>query len=104
MLTQTLLKAVSEPRRQEILTLLQVKGELAVGEIADQVDVTQQAISLHLKKLEEAGLVKARREGTKHLYTVIPEGFKPLQEFVANFWDEKLDKLKEQVEKNDRNL
>jgi DNA-binding transcriptional ArsR family regulator len=95
---QAVLRAISEPRRQELLTLLRSRGELSVGELADQVKVTQQAVSLHLKVLEEAGLVTARREGTRHIYAVRPEGFKPVQEFVSLFWGEQLAELKREIE------
>jgi DNA-binding transcriptional ArsR family regulator len=91
------LKAVAEPRRREILNLLR-GGPRAVNDIADQVDVTQQAVSQHLKVLEEAGLVTARREGTRHLYAVRPEGFEPVQAFVRSFWDDHLAALKQAVE------
>jgi DNA-binding transcriptional ArsR family regulator len=87
------LRALAEPRRREILEILR-DGPRAVTEIADQVDVTQQAVSQHLKVLEEAGLVEARREGTRHLYAVRPEGFAPVASFVQSFWGARLDKLK----------
>ena len=48
--TATALKALGEPRRVEILQLLR-DGPLTVGEIAAQVDVTQQAVSQHLAVL-----------------------------------------------------
>jgi DNA-binding transcriptional ArsR family regulator len=91
------LRALAEPRRREILELLK-DGPRAVTDIADQVDVTQQAVSQHLKVLEEAGLVEARREGTRHLYAVRPEGFAPVEAFVKDFWDVKLRGLKRKVE------
>ena len=92
---QTALQAVAEPRRRELLLLLRDNGELSVGDLAARVDVTQQAVSLHMKALEAAGLVAARREGTRHLYAVRPEGFRPIQEFVATFWSDQLGKLKD---------
>ncbi len=95
---QAALKAIAEPRRRALLQLLKSRGTLSVGEIADSVDVTQQAVSLHLKVLEEAGLVEARREGTRHLYAVRPEGFKPVQDFVRGFWNEQLAGLKGTLE------
>lgn len=91
--TQLALKALSEPRRCEILDLLRV-SPMAVVDIAERVDVTQQAVSQHLKVLESAGLVEARREGTRHIYSVRPEGFAPVEAFVRRFWDEKLADLK----------
>ena len=91
------LRALAEPRRREIHELLR-NGPRAVTEIADDVDVTQQAVSQHLKVLEEAGLVEARREGTRHLYAVRPEGFAPVEAFVKGFWSTKLESLKKKVE------
>ena len=92
------LKALGEPRRVEILRLLQ-KGPRAVGEIAAEVDVSQQAVSQHLAVLGSAGLVEARREGTRRVYAVRPEGFAPAHEFVSEFWSEHLGALKEEIEK-----
>src|SRR5262245_50231568 len=92
------LKAISEPRRREILGILRDRGPLAVGDLAELVDVTQQAVSQHLRVLEDARLVQARREGTRHVYAVRPEGFRPVQEFVAQFWGPRLESLKRAVE------
>ena len=94
---QSALKALSEPRRRQLLELLRDEGAQAVGVLARRVDITQQAVSLHLKVLEEAGLVEARREGTKHIYAVKPEGFRPIEEFVAGFWTERLGALKRKL-------
>ena len=95
---QAVLKALAEPRRRELLEILRDAGTLSVGELSERVSVTQQAVSLHLKVLEEAGLVEARREGTRHLYAVKPRGFRPVEEFVSGFWRGKLAELKKQSE------
>jgi DNA-binding transcriptional ArsR family regulator len=92
------LKALGEPRRVEILQLLR-SGPRSVGEIADAVDVTQQAVSQHLAVLDDAGLVEARREGTRRLYAVRPAGFAPVESFVRAFWDLRLRDLKDEIEK-----
>jgi DNA-binding transcriptional ArsR family regulator len=92
------LKALGEPRRVEILSLLRA-GPRAVGEIAAEVDVSQQAASQHLAVLGKAGLVEARREGTRHLYSIRPEGFAPVAAFVEAFWAPKLAALKQEIEK-----
>jgi DNA-binding transcriptional ArsR family regulator len=91
-------KALGEPRRIEILRLLR-GGPKAVGEIAEAVDVTQQAASQHLAVLGSAGLVEARREGTKRLYSIRPDGFAPVRAFVEAFWTLKLGALKTEIEK-----
>jgi DNA-binding transcriptional ArsR family regulator len=92
------LKALAEPRRMEILKLLKLRPH-AVGEIAAEVGVTQQAVSQHLALLERAGLVEARREGTRSLYAVRPAGFAPIEAFVRQFWEPRLAKLKDEIEK-----
>jgi DNA-binding transcriptional ArsR family regulator len=95
--TATALKALGEPRRVEILQLLR-DGPRTVGEIAAQVDVTQQAVSQHLAVLGQAGLVEARREGTRSIYAVRPDGFAPVEEFVRSFWAPRLRALKDDLE------
>jgi DNA-binding transcriptional ArsR family regulator len=44
--------------------------------------------------LRAAGLVEERREGTRRLYRVRPEGFVPLQAFLDRFWDGRLERLR----------
>jgi DNA-binding transcriptional ArsR family regulator len=95
--TALVLKALGEPRRVEILSLLK-KGPRAVGEIAALVDVSQQAVSQHLAVLDAAGLVQAHKEGTRSLYAVRPEGFRPVEAFVKGFWGSHLEQLKAEVE------
>ena len=82
----------------EILRVLRT-GPRAVGEIAVEVDVTQQAASQHLAVLSKAGLVEARKEGTRHLYAIRPEGFAPVAALVESFWSPKLAALKAEIEK-----
>jgi DNA-binding transcriptional ArsR family regulator len=92
------LKALGEPRRVEILRVLRA-GPRAVGEIAAEVDVTQQAASQHLAVLGKAGLVQARKEGTRNVYAIKPDGFAPIVAFVENFWSPRLVALKDEIEK-----
>jgi DNA-binding transcriptional ArsR family regulator len=91
------LKALAEPHRRVILEL--VAGEpRPVGDIAGHLDITPQAVSRHLKVLREAGLVDERREGTRHLFVVNPDGFSAVQQFLADFWTQHLGQLREAVE------
>ncbi len=77
-------------------------GELSAGEIADHFDVTRPAVSQHLNVLKEAGLVSERRNGTKRLYRARPEGLVPLRAFLEEFWDEGLEALKREAEREER--
>jgi DNA-binding transcriptional ArsR family regulator len=91
------LRALAEPSRLAILTLIRVR-ELPAGEIAERFKTTRSAVSQHLRVLADAGLVAERREGTKRLYRLRPEGFRSLRKFLDTFWDEKLNLLKQEVE------
>lgn len=50
-------------------------------------------------ELESAGLVEARREGTRSVCAVRPEGFAPVEAFVREFWEPRLAVLKSEIEK-----
>jgi DNA-binding transcriptional ArsR family regulator len=97
-------EAVAQPKRREILRLLAGR-ELGATEIASHFDVTQPAISQHLKVLKGVGLVNERRQGTKRLLSVRPEGLAQLNDFLAEILPGSLDRLKraaEQEEQRDR--
>lgn len=98
---QDVLKALAEPRRQEILKLVSDR-ELASGEIAAHFEVSRPAISQHLQVLKAAGLVHERREGTKHFYLARPEGLAELRSFLQEFWSSALDRLAEAAESEER--
>ena len=61
------MKALSDPTRREILTLLKA-GRLAAGEIGEHFDMTAAAISRHLSVLKEADLIRDTREGKFIIY------------------------------------
>jgi DNA-binding transcriptional ArsR family regulator len=94
------LKAIAAPRRRQILTLVR-DGELSAGEIAGHFDVTRPAVSQHLNVLKEAGLVTERRNGTRRLYRARPEGLAQLKAFLEEFWEERLDALKAEAEREE---
>jgi DNA-binding transcriptional ArsR family regulator len=86
-------RAIAEPRRRQILTLVR-EGEKSAGEIASQFDVSRPAISQHLTVLREAGLLSERRQGTSRLYRARPEGLAGLRDFMDRFWTDRLERLK----------
>ena len=94
-------EAIGQPTRREILRLLG-DGELSVRAVAAQFELTQPAISQHLKVLRDAGLVEDRREGTRRLYRVRPEGMADLNEFLAEVMPAGLERLKRAAEQDER--
>ena len=66
-------KALADPTRQGILLLLQER-ERCVGELVEEFNVSQPAISRHLAVLKNAGLVTDRREGQQVYYALDVRG------------------------------
>ena len=63
-------KALADPTRRQVLTLLRKEGELSAGELAEQFDMTKPTMSHHFAVLKDAGLVKSRREGQQIFYSL----------------------------------
>jgi DNA-binding transcriptional ArsR family regulator len=91
------LKALADPHRRHMLKLVQT-GEMAAGQIATHFEMTQQAVSLHLKTLERAGLLNERRDGTRRMYSLRPEGLDTVRDVLAELWPDALARLKRAVE------
>ena len=66
----TLLKALSNESRLLVLCHLAESGELSVGELVERVGLSQSALSQHLAKLREEGLVATRKEAQTVFYRV----------------------------------
>jgi DNA-binding transcriptional ArsR family regulator len=94
-------EAVAQPTRREILRLLSA-GELSAGDIASRFSLTQPAISQHLKVLREAGLVNERREGTRRVLSIRPEGLSELNDFLSEVLPGRLERLKDVAEREER--
>ncbi len=97
------LRAIAEPHRRKILSLVQ-DTELPAGEIAAHFDVTRPAISQHLRVLKTAGLLSERRQGTRRLYRARPEGLAEAREFLNEFWEGRLRLLARAAEGEERRM
>jgi DNA-binding transcriptional ArsR family regulator len=89
--------ALAEPRRRAMLMLVRDEPR-SVGEIAEHFDISQQAVSLHLRVLRDAGLVAVRPQGQRRLYMIRPEGLATIEAFLAELWPQSLQRLKDAVE------
>ncbi len=96
------MQAMAEPTRLAILQMVR-RREMPAGAIAGKFKgITRPAVSQHLRVLKDAGLVTERREGTRRLYSLRPEGFAPLRALLEDFWDSKLERLKAAAEKQEK--
>jgi DNA-binding transcriptional ArsR family regulator len=70
----------------------------AVGELADELPITRQAVSQHLRVLKDAGLVADRAVGTRRVYRLNPAGVAALRDQLDTFWRRALDGYQDTVE------
>jgi DNA-binding transcriptional ArsR family regulator len=88
------LEAIASPRRREILRLVW-REELTAGAIHQaMLDVTFGAVSLQLRRLEEAGLVESRSDRQYRLYRARREALGPVAEMLEQMWSDALWRLK----------
>jgi DNA-binding transcriptional ArsR family regulator len=95
-------EAVAEPTRRAMLDVLSA-GERSVTELVGRFEVTQPAISHHLRILREAGLVKTRKAGRQRLYRLQGRPLRQIYDWVAQyerFWTGKLEALGEHLRRN----
>ena len=98
------IEILAEPNRRRILDILR-DGEQPVGELVDRLDLTQPAVSKHLRVMKDAGLVEVRADAQRRLYRIRVE---PLQELDAwlepyrALWNERLDRLERHLERKRR--
>ena len=96
------MRAIAEPRRQEILRLVW-EQERPAGEVAAHFEISRPGVSKHLRILREAGLVDERRVGTQRLYRARKERLAEARAFLGTFWDEGLEAVKSAAEVDARN-
>lgn len=82
--------ALADPTRQRIVEALRTGG-LPVGQIAARLPVSRPAVSQHLRVLGDAGLVTCRREGTRRIYALAPDGAVALRAWLDTLWGDALD-------------
>jgi DNA-binding transcriptional ArsR family regulator len=74
--------ALGDPTRRAILARLAL-GEATVMELAAPFDMTQPAVSRHLRVLEDAGLIVRRIEGTKRPCRLAPTAINEIDEWLG---------------------
>ena len=80
------LAALADGTRRRLFERLG-KRDHTVGELAEVLEVSQPAVSQHLRVLEVARLVRSRSEGTRRFYRASPEGLAALRRYLESQWD-----------------
>ena len=92
------LDALGDWTRRQIFDALR-HGPSSVGELAAQVPVSRPAVSQHLRVLKDAGLVVDRKDGTRRIYSVDPDGLAGIRAYFDSFWDEALGRFAAEARK-----
>ena len=94
-MTTTLFEILAEPSRRRVLDLL-LKQERTVGELVEALDMSQPAVSKHLRVLREARLVESRIDAQRRVYSLRPEPLADIDAWLKpyrRFWRGKLASL-----------
>jgi DNA-binding transcriptional ArsR family regulator len=98
------LEALADPTRRRIVELL-ADGERSAGEIASYFDTSRPGVSRHLRVLREHGLVRARGDGQRRLYSLDPVPLAELDAWLARyrgFWTNRLDALGTEIRRRQK--
>lgn len=99
------LAALADPTRRRIVELLATGGELSAGELASHFQTSRPGVSRHLRVLRELGVVQARVERQRRLYSLDPAPLAELDDWLAryrSFWTNRLDALDTELRRRQR--
>jgi DNA-binding transcriptional ArsR family regulator len=91
---------VAEPTRRRILDLLRERAR-SVGELVDQLGLSQPGVSKHLRVLREAGLVAVRRDAQRRWYELRAEPLEEIDDWLEPYrqlWTDRLDALERHLD------
>jgi DNA-binding transcriptional ArsR family regulator len=90
-------EALGDPSRFAIVQRLAERPR-AVGDLADELPISRQAVSQHLRVLKDARLVAAQAVGTRRIYHLNPAGVTALKDQLDTFWRRALDGYQNVIE------
>jgi DNA-binding transcriptional ArsR family regulator len=96
----TTFDVLADPSRRRILDLLRERSR-PVGELVDELGMSQPGVSKHLRVLREAGLVYARAEAQRRHYELRPEPLAEIDAWLAPYralWAGSLDALERRLD------
>ena len=99
----TLFQALGDSTRRQLLERL-AEGPATVSDLAQPFDMALPSLLLHIKRLEDTGLVTSRKEGRVRTVTLVPGAFTPVRSWLDEqraIWEARLDRLEGFVTKPD---
>lgn len=100
----TAFEALADPTRRRIVELV-AERERSAGEIAAAFSISRPGVSKHLRLLRDQGILSAREDGTRRLYSLEPKALDEVDEWVdrcRGFWQNRLDALETELRRGRR--
>lgn len=101
MMQSLVFQTLADPTRLRIVETLS-RGEHAVNDLVRAVDIDQSGVSRHLRILGEAGFVTMRPDGPRRIYSLRPEPFQAIDEWVRSYrklWEARLNRFDEALKR-----
>ena len=99
----TTFDVLAEPSRRDILDLLR-EGERSVGDLVEQLSISQPGVSKHLRVLRDAGLVVVRPDAQRRWYRLRAEPLAEIDDWLSpyrRFWSSRLDALQRHLDEEE---
>ena len=95
-------QAIADPTRRSILLKLTAKSQ-NVNALAEQFDMTRQAVSLHVKILHECGMISIQKEGRERFCYLRAHKLREVHDWLAPFrkqWEDRFGRLDQVLNEN----
>ena len=94
-------QAIADPTRRQIIDII-AKQPLNLNSVAEKFDMSRQAVSLHIKILEECGLITLKQQGRERFCEVKLDKLNKVSVWVdqyKQYWEQRLDSMEKYLNK-----
>ncbi len=101
---EAVLRALADESRRTMLDTL-ARGPATAGELAALLPIARPGVSRHLRVLREAGLVEARQDAQRRIYSLRPQPLAEIDAWLGRYralWEHRLDALHTEVARGKR--
>ena len=98
-------QAIADPTPRQIIDII-AKQPLNLNSVAEKFDMTRQAVSLHIKILEECGLIMLKQQGRERYCEVKFDKLNEVSVWIdqyKQYWEQKLDSMEKYLNKLQKN-
>jgi DNA-binding transcriptional ArsR family regulator len=102
-MNNNLFKAIADPTRRQIITLIIENNSPTLNEVSSNFKMSRQAVTKHINILENVGLVTVEKIGREKHCNVNPKPLKEVYDWIKNykeFWEDKLSSLEKYLDES----